>query len=98
MTILDRATRIEFKTNTQIHTKISSKNSKFKCIFRSTNHIARILLKNSHTTTFRKLKNSGPYIIYFIEKDNQLLTRIPQTLGQYINIIKNNILTIYLIF
>ena len=28
--------------------------------FRSTNHIARILLKNSHITTFRKLKNSGP--------------------------------------
>ena len=26
-------TRIEFKTNTQIHTKISSKNSIFKCIF-----------------------------------------------------------------
>ena len=53
-------TRIEFKTNTQIHTKISSKNSIFKCIFRSTNHIARILLKNSHTTIIRELKNSDP--------------------------------------
>lgn len=53
-------TRTQHETNTQIYTKISQKNSIFKCIFRIINHIMRILLKNSHTTIIRKLKNSNP--------------------------------------
>lgn len=53
-------TRTQHETNTQIYTKISQKNSIFKCIFRIINHITRILLKNSHTTIIRKLKNSNP--------------------------------------
>lgn len=31
---------------------------KFKCIFRCTNYITKIPIKNSHTTIIRELKNS----------------------------------------
>lgn len=53
-------TRTQHETNTQIYAKISQKNSIFKCIFMIINHITRIMLKNSHTTIIRKLKNSNP--------------------------------------
>lgn len=53
-------TRTQHETNTQIYAKISQKNNIFKCIFRITNQITRILLKNSHTIIIQKLKNSNP--------------------------------------
>ena len=53
-------TRTQFKTNTQIHTKISEKNRKSDCIFRSTAHNTRLHNKNRPTKAFWKLKNSDP--------------------------------------